>query len=68
MSLKTFHLVFVMVSTALSLGFGVWAVRHYRAAGETASLVIGVLSLIGAVVLVWYGRWFLHKLKGVSYL
>ena len=68
MSLKAFHIVFVMVSTLLALGFGAWAVRDYRSAGETASLVIGVGSLIGAGVLVWYGRWFLRKLKGVSYL
>ena len=68
MSLKTFHIVFVAVSTMLALGFGAWAIRDYRAHGELASLVLGIGSLLGSVVLVGYGRWFLRKLKGVSYL
>ena len=68
MSLKTFHVVFVALCTILAIGFGVWAIRDYKASGEMASLVLGVLSLCGAVALLVYGRWFLRKLKNVSYL
>jgi len=68
MSLKTFHVVFVLVSTILAVGFGLWAIRDYNASGEAASMVLGVLSLCGAVSLLVYGRWFLRKLKNVSYL
>jgi len=68
MSLKTFHVVFVVASTILAISFGVWAIRDYRASGETASIVVGVLSLCGAVSLLVYGRWFLRKLKNESYL
>ncbi len=68
MSLKAFHLVFVIACVVLALGFGVWAIREYRASGDTASLIIGVGSLCGAVGAVVYGRWFLRKLKDVSYL
>ena len=68
MSLKAFHIVFVTLATLLAAGFGAWAVRDYRANGDTSSLVIGIASLVGSVALVSYGRWFLHKLKGVSYL
>ncbi len=68
MSLKAFHIVFVTLSTILAAGFGAWAVRDYKSHGEVASHVIGIASLIGAVALVWYGRWFLQKLRGVSYL
>ena len=32
------------------------------------ALAVGVASLLGAVGLIVYGRWFLRKLKGTSYL
>lgn len=68
MSLKTFHIVFVVVSTILALGFGVWAFREYRVSGDGTTVWAGVGSLLAAVALVVYGFWFLRKLKGVSYL
>ena len=64
MSLKVFHIGFIMVSTGLAVGFGIWAIRDYNAKGEATSLVIGIGSLIGAVALVTYGVWFIKKLKG----
>ncbi len=68
MSLKVFHIVFVAMSTMLAVGFGVWAIRNYQSRGETGSLVVGVASLVGALLLLVYGRWFWKKLKGVSCL
>ena len=68
MSLKAFHVLFVSVCTVFCMGFGVWAIYDYRQSGEVGSLIWGVLSLLAAVALLWYGRWFLRKLKGVSYL
>lgn len=68
MSLKAFHIVFVTVAAVLCVGFGVWAIRNYQANGDALSAVAGVGSLAGAVALVVYGRWFLRKLKGVSFL
>lgn len=65
-SLKTFHIIFVTASTILTIGFGIWAIRDYRSNGDTTSLVVGVGSLIGSVGLVWYGRWFITKLKGIK--
>lgn len=68
MSLKGFHILFVTVSTILAVGFGVWAIREYFARGDTIALMIGIGALVGAVVLLFYGRWFLQKLKGVRSL
>lgn len=66
MSLKIFHLLFVTVSSILAVGFGLWAVQEFRRTGDSALLIAGIGSLIGAVLLVVYGRWFLRKLKGVD--
>ena len=68
MSLKAFHIVFVTLSTILAAGFGIWAIRDYQSHGDLGSLSIGVASLLGAVALIVYGRWFLQKLKGVRFL
>lgn len=68
MSLKAFHIFFVTISTILCAGFGIWAVRASRVRHEPGLAVAAALSLIGCVALVVYGRWFLKKLKGISYL
>jgi hypothetical protein len=69
MSLKTFHILFIIASTLLTAGFGVWAIWDYRAGqGSTTILVLGIVSLVLSGVLIAYGRYFLRKLKHISYL
>jgi hypothetical protein len=68
MSLKAFHILFVVVCIAFSAFFGVWSANDYRLHGQRASLLMAVGSFVAVPVLLWYGRWFLRKLKGVSYL
>ena len=68
MSLKAFHILFITISTLLAIGFGVWSLRAYQAAQQTLDLAFGIGSLLGAVALMVYGRYFLKKLKTVSYL
>lgn len=69
MSLKTVHLVFVTVLSALAFGCGLWLLQRYAAApGEKANLALGCLSLAAGGGVVIYGRFFLKKLKNVSYL
>jgi hypothetical protein len=67
-SLKAFHVFFVIVSTLCALGFGAWAIGDYLRTGNTGVLILGVLGFVGAAALVWYGLWFLRKLKNVSFL
>ena len=68
MSLKAFHIVFVAASTLLAFGFGAWELQDYFAFGEKQSLVLGVLSLLAGIALIWYGKVVLKKLKHISYL
>jgi hypothetical protein len=68
MSLKAFHIFFVAVSTLCALGFGGWAVADYQRTGNGSVLAMGILGFAAAVALVWYGFWFLRKLKNVSFL
>ena len=68
MSLKAFHVVFIIVSTAFTVFFGIWGIRHYMHYGDNASLAMGIGAFIAGGLLYWYFRWFLRKLKDVSYL
>jgi hypothetical protein len=69
MSLKAFHFLFIVVAILLSLGFAGWSlVNYYSPVGRRSDLFIGVASVALAVGLAIYERFFVKKLKNVSYL
>ncbi|MBV8520321.1 MAG: hypothetical protein JO197_23220 [Acidobacteria bacterium] len=63
MSLRAFHIVFIVVSVMLSLYVGVWGVRQYRIEGTTGALAFGVIFLLAAVALVIYGMNVVRKFR-----
>ena len=69
MSLKAFHVIFISASSALAVGCGVWGLKNYFSAnGSGLDLVFGIGALAAGVGLILYERYFLKKLKNVSYL
>jgi len=69
MSLKTFHLIFISTAIAMALGCGIWELKDYWTnSGGVTELIFGVGSLVVAVALVIYERYFLKKLKKVNNL
>lgn len=68
MSLKAFHIIFVLLSTLLSVGFAMWAVGQYLDEDATGYLVVAFAALVVAAGLVGYGVWFLRKLKDIRFL
>ena len=62
MTLKSFHLVFIACSTALTLLFGAWALTSPTMEGPPR-LVAGFGALAVAFALVAYERWFLRYSK-----
>ena len=69
MSLKAFHLIFITASCALAFGFGIWEIKNFFSAeGKLLDLLFGLGSLAAGVGLIFYERYFLKKLKNVSYL
>jgi uncharacterized membrane protein YcjF (UPF0283 family) len=67
MSLKAFHVFFVIVSVLCALGFGGWAVADYARTGRPGVLALAILAFVAAIALVWYGLWFLRKIKDVRF-
>jgi hypothetical protein len=69
MSLKAFHIVFVTASTLLGFSLGAWALdQYFRQDASTIYLASGVGSIIAGIGMIVYGRYFLKKLKNISYL
>ena len=69
MSLKAFHVIFITAACALAFGCGVWGFKNYFSAeGRVLDLIFGIGSFIVGVALIFYERYFLKKLKDVSYL
>ena len=69
MSLKAFHVVFITASCLLAFGCGIWELKNFFSAdGHGWDLVIGTAALAAGAGLILYERYFLKKLKDVSYL
>ena len=67
MSLKAFHLIFIIISILFTLMFEVWGLVNHGSSGKSPELVMGLISLMGTVGLSVYLRYFLKKLKHVRY-
>ncbi len=68
MSLKAFHIFFIVCSALLAAGIGVWQIMDFAATGRPVTAILGGASILAGVGLVVYGVSFLKKLKHVGYL
>ncbi len=68
MSLKAFHIVFVVMSILLAFFCGIWLLHEYASDHDTPELAAGVLFLLAGGGLICYGKSVLRKLKHISYL
>ena len=66
MSIKGFHVIFIVVAALFCGGFGVWALffESAEAAGE-AIKAFGVAGLIASIILFVYGVYFYRKSKSI---
>ena len=63
MSLRVFHIVFIVACVALSLWVGVWGIRDYMNERSGGALALGIIFLLSGVVLVVYGSKVFTKLR-----
>ena len=54
MSLRTFHLIFVLVAMVMADMFGAWSIWHYPLTGDLVNLVLGIVTLVGGLALAIY--------------
>jgi hypothetical protein len=63
MSLKGFHIVFIVFSTLLAIAVGGWCVWVDLVEGAPVYLAGAIASFGTAVALIAYGVWFYRKMK-----
>lgn len=63
MSLRAFHIVFIIVTVVLSLYVALWGIREFAQEKSSMGLVLGILFLITAIAGMVYGRKAFTKLK-----
>ncbi len=68
MSLKAFHIIFILASSLLFFGFGVWLLIASSGLPNVMSALAGVLSFAIGGALIFYGIKFLKKFKRISFM
>jgi hypothetical protein len=63
MSLKAFHIVFIVFSTLLAMALGVWCIWIDLIEGAPIFIAGAIASFAAAVALIVYGVWFYRKMK-----
>lgn len=63
MSLRAFHIVFVIVTIVLSLYVALWGIREFSEERSASALTLGILFLVMAVGLMIYGKKAFAKLR-----
>lgn len=64
MSLKSFHVFFIVLAVLSSLGFAVWTFTKGGAELASGLGVLGVVSALASVGLGAYGFWFVTRKSG----
>ena len=65
MSLKAFHIVFVILTTVLSLFVALWGIREFAQQKSMSGLALGLVFLATAIALMVYGRKVWAKFKEI---
>jgi hypothetical protein len=68
MSLKAFHIIFIIISALIAFGFSGWLIDGYTKSWQDGQLIAGICSALAGMALIVYGIRFLRKLKHVSFL
>lgn len=63
MSLRIFHIVFIVASVLLSLFVALWGLRQFMDSRSTGGLTLGVVFFLFGFALVIYGKRTFRKLK-----
>jgi hypothetical protein len=68
MSLKAFHVFFIVLSALMCFGIGAFRAQAYAENGEIGAFAQAAVAIIAGGALLIYMRRFLKKTKGLGYL
>jgi DNA-binding transcriptional regulator of glucitol operon len=67
MSIKAFHLVFVISAIALCAFLAWWCIHDFRATGNLTNLAVGLGTVAFGALLVVYSFWFVRKIRSPEF-
>lgn len=65
MSIKSFHILFITVSSILAFGFAAWSVYFHLTVTSITYLILGIASFVVGIVLIVYGMIVMRKLRRI---
>ena len=66
MSLKSFHIIFILVSSLSSLIFSYWCYNQWSLYEDNQYLVYLSIGIILCISLLFYGKWFLKEIAEIN--
>jgi hypothetical protein len=66
MSLKSFHIVFIVISTLFMSYFFYWSLINWFNYKDISYLIYGFLSTVSFLVLIVYSKIFIKKYKEIT--
>ena len=66
MSLKSFHIIFILVSSLFSIIFSYWCYNQWSLYQDNQYLVYLSIGIVLCVSLLVYGRWFLKEITELN--
>jgi hypothetical protein len=58
LSLRRFHEIFLLAAIVMADLFGAWTIRYYLDTGDVLTLILGIFTLVGGLVLCGYVLFF----------
>ncbi len=66
MSLKSFHIIFICISTLFSIFFGYWCYNEWSQIGGMQYMVYSFISVAFTIAMLIYGKWFLKEISELN--
>ena len=66
MSLKSFHIIFILISSLFSIFFGYWCYKEWTLYQDNIYLLYSLIGALLCVGLIIYGKWFLKEISNLN--
>ena len=63
MSLKSFHIIFIFISSLFGIFFGYWCYKEWLLYNDTMYLIYSLVGITICISLGFYSKWFLKEIS-----
>ncbi len=66
MSLKSFHIIFILISSIILVAFGYWCYREWQLYNQTIYLIYSIIGILSCLGLGIYSKWFIKEISNLN--